>query len=111
MIAKSEEAVEQLYTDSIEFAEAENAYRRKRAHLQIVAPDVMFSMGFSKPTVDEKAAYVDQEAASEMLAAHRAEALMLAGRLAVKSRESQLSALQSVLRVIEAEFNASRRAA
>lgn len=80
------------------YADAERDYRRGQAQAWLQAPD---------GTVAEKQAWVDGECADLRHARDLAEGMRRAADLALRSRQSQLSALQTVARSVQAELDHS----
>lgn len=86
------------------WAVAEDAYRMARARAHLQAADALAAEGVDRPTVDEKRAWVDSQTSAERVEAHLQGAMRDAAREAVRSRRTQISALQSAANAVRAEI-------
>jgi hypothetical protein len=102
---KLEDATKELTVHSKAYGNAVHAYRMAKARAHLAAEEALLAQGFKKPTVDQKAAYVDLQAANEMKAAKEAEAMMLAYREIAKGYRGILSAWQSITGAFRDELN------
>lgn len=82
-----------------EWATAEDAYRLARAKAILNADG---------DTVSQREAQADIATSEERVRAHYADAMHKAAREAVRSRQAQLSAFQTVARVMEAEIELAK---
>ena len=98
IIILMDEAQESLERYSTEWAEKENAYRRRKALTYLNATG----------TVDERKSIVDRECEKERLAAHVAEAMMRASMENVRNKRAQLSAWQTKAGNVRAEMDEAR---
>jgi len=96
---KIDEGIKALYEASIELAEAEHECAKATAIAWVEAP---------KGTVPFREAWVDSQVADQSLRKHLAEAAKTASLEAVRSRRTQLSALQSMLAAYRAEAEMGR---
>jgi hypothetical protein len=102
---KLQEATKELTAWSKRYGNAVYAYRMAKAKAHLQAEEALLGQGFKKPTVDQKAAYVDLKAAEEMKAAKEAEAMMLAYREVAKGFRGILSGWQSITGAFRDELN------
>lgn len=92
-------AVQSLYTASKDMAKAEHALRKATAIAWESAP---------KGTVPQREAWVEAETADEKMAFDLAEGTRYTALEAVRSRRTQLSALQSIMAAYRAEAEMSK---
>lgn len=92
-------ANEELYKLSVEWAHAEDEYRKAKAIAYLAASG----------TINERNAHVDKVCSSERLKAHLAEAEKEAKKKLVESLQAQLSALQTIAGMLRAEMNLAGR--
>ena len=97
---KIDDALEFLYRQAREWADAEDAYRaaKARAYLQ------------SSGTVQARQAHVDDVCQEQRHRAHLADAMRQAALEAVRSRRAQLSSCQSIANAVRAEIDMARTA-
>lgn len=88
-----------LYKLSVEWAHAEDAYRKSKAVAYLAASG----------TINERNAHVDKVCSEDRLKAHLAEAEKEAKKELVKSLQAQLSALQTVAALMRAEMHLAGR--
>lgn len=84
-------------------AVAEDGYRMARATAHVGAKEALIAQGIKSPTVDDCRAYVDLLTSRERIEAHTAEGYRDACKEALRSRQAQLSALQSVAAAVRSE--------
>lgn len=92
-------ANDELYKLSVEWAHAEDGYRKAKAVAYLAASG----------TINERNASVDKVCSSERLKAHLAEAEKEAKKELSRSLQAQLSALQTVAALMRAEMNLAGR--
>lgn len=94
-----DDALSYLSSQTKKYAEAENVYRHARARAWVVAP---------QGTVAEREAWVDGETADVRKARDLAEGMKKAGVEAVRSRQAQLSAWQSMASILRSELELAK---
>lgn len=94
-----DQAHDELVARSHEWAKAEDCYRLAKANAFLA----------SSGTVGERTARQDKATSDERHAAHLAEALKVAALEAVRSRRTQISAIQSVAAAVRSDLEMSGR--
>lgn len=94
-----DQGLQALRDQAREVAESEQAYRRLKAEAWLQAPE---------GTVSERSAWVDGKTADARFARDLAEGMRTAALEAVRSRRTQVSALQSLLAAHRAEADFAR---
>lgn len=100
--------IEMSREQSYALAEAENVYRKAKAEAWVRCPTD--AAGEREWTAKRREAWVDAESAALRKDRDLAEAMRDAAREAVRARQTQLSALQTFLRVAQAEAEFARTA-
>lgn len=88
-------ANDDLYHLSVEWAHAEDSYRKSKAVAYLAASG----------TINERNAHVDKVCSEDRLKAHLAESTKEAKKELVRSLQAQLSALQTIAALTRAEMN------
>ena len=94
-----DDALAYLRRQTVELADAENAYRKARAEAWLGVPDA---------TAKQKEDHVNAVTADERTRRDLAEGMRQGALEAVRSRRTQISALQSLLNADRAEFELGR---
>lgn len=89
------QANDELYQLSVEWAHAEDKYRKAKSVAYLAASG----------TVAERNAHVDKVCSEDRLKAHLAESTKEAKKELVRSLQAQLSALQTIAALIRAEMH------
>lgn len=100
---KLEQATDSLRGAAVEFAEAENDYRRTKAQTYLVAKTAN-----EKATIPQLEAIIDRESEKERKRAYLARAMKEATLEQVKSLRAQLSALQTIAATTRTEMEMTR---
>lgn len=98
--------IEMVRKQSVDLADAENEYRKGRATAWVECP--RDNPGEREWTAARREAWVDGECADLRRKRDIAEGMRDAAREAVRARQSQLSALQTLLRAQQAEAEFAR---
>jgi hypothetical protein len=105
-----DESIGELYGANAKYAEAEHEYRMARARAWIQTVEEYKSKPRSeRPTVDHIEAIVDLSVEKERFRAKLAEGIKEAAMESVRSRRTQLSAVQTVANAYRAEIEFSRQ--
>lgn len=94
-----DDALSYLRRQTVELADAENAYRKARAEAWLGVPDA---------TAKQKEDHVNAVTADDRKRRDLAEGMRQGALEAVRSRRTQISALQSLLNADRAEFELGR---
>lgn len=94
-----DDALAYLRRQTVELADAENAYRKARAQAWVGVPDA---------TAKQKEDHVNAATADDRHRRDLAEGMRQGALEAVRSRRTQISALQSLLNAERAEFELGR---
>lgn len=98
--------IEMSREQAVALAQAENEYRKAKAKAWVTCPTD--AAGEREWTAKRREAWVDGEVADLRKDRDLAEAMRDAAREAVRARQTQLSALQSLLRAHQAEAEFAR---
>ena len=98
--------IEMSRTQAVELADAENTYRKAKAYAWVQCPKD--EPGGREWTAARREAWVDAEVADRRRGRDLAEAMRDAAREAVRARQAQLSAWQTLVRAHQAEAEFAR---